>query len=356
MANRSRSYLFDRFEDGARPTGSNFSDLIDSAINKVDDNIQLDTNGNLTIPAGLNLSNATNGQEGTLRFSAGQVEVFSAGTWGAIAGEGGGAFVPVPDGNGVAFAGGNVGIGEFPEDPANRLDVPLAANLPGGSEQVRLGNTIFHNGPLNDAAYLAHRNNVNSENYAVRQDSLANTALNSGSSATLSLRQNNVVRMQITNAGNITMSPSASINLNGNTALGSPTQNRNLSVFGNINVTGNINATGSITPGPSDMRLKQDTKPLEIGLKELIKLKTVTFKYNGKGGTPEDGKERIGLIAQDIQKVIPSMVIKSQKSEDDDVEYLSYDTQPLFYIMINAIQELEKRVKKLESQLAAKSK
>lgn len=351
MANRSRTYLKEKFEDGDRPTGEHFADMIDSVINKVDDNVQLDPNGNLTIPGGLNLSNTINGQEGTLRFNANQLEVFSGGIWNPVAGGGGGAFIPVGGGPDVAFGGGNVGIGSFLSQPTNKLEVPLAANS-GASERVRLGNLIVHNGQANDAAYISHQNATLDNNFAVRQDSQANTTVNAGSNAVLSLNQAGVPRMRLTNTGNITLTPQTSVTIEANTAIGSPVQPRDLFVFGQAFKT----VAGPFV-GISDSRVKKDVKTLDMGLTEIKKLKPVSYKYNGEGGTPNDGKEYVGLIAQEVQKVVPSMVDQSKFAEQQGMpNMLTLDPNPLMYIMINAIQELAGRVEQLESQLAGKSK
>ena len=51
----------------------------------------------------------------------------------------------------------------------------------------------------------------------------------------------------------------------------------------------------------SDRRAKKDIKKFDKGLEEVLKIKPVYFKYNGKFGTQDDGREFVGVIAQEIQ-------------------------------------------------------
>src|SRR6185503_21352050 len=102
MAERSKSHLKQEFRDGERPTGGDFADLIDSFITKIDDAVNVDANSNLNIPGGVNLGTPTNGVAGTIRFNAGNVQVFDGGTWNNVGGNGG-AFQPVQGGPSIAF-------------------------------------------------------------------------------------------------------------------------------------------------------------------------------------------------------------------------------------------------------------
>jgi hypothetical protein len=55
----------------------------------------------------------------------------------------------------------------------------------------------------------------------------------------------------------------------------------------------------------SDIRVKKDISEFSDGLETLMKIKPVKYKYNGLGGYMEDGKEHVGIIAQDMQKIAP---------------------------------------------------
>jgi hypothetical protein len=90
----------------------------------------------------------------------------------------------------------------------------------------------------------------------------------------------------------------------------------------------------------SDEKLKFDIKPLTQSTQKLLELKGTTFKWK------DSGREDIGVIAQDVEKVYPELVRKDKKHLQVDYEKL---TAPL----IEAVRELDARIKVLESGKAA---
>ncbi|PSR05634.1 MAG: hypothetical protein BRD49_04445 [Bacteroidetes bacterium SW_10_40_5] len=100
------------------------------------------------------------------------------------------------------------------------------------------------------------------------------------------------------------------------------------------------------TPGngtwttPSDKRLKKNIKPFEDGLNTLMQIEPKRFELNDKYGKRE-GKEGIGVIAQEIREVAPYMVYGEEKED----EYLGYSANALWYILVNAVQEQQKQLK-----------
>ena len=100
----------------------------------------------------------------------------------------------------------------------------------------------------------------------------------------------------------------------------------------------------------SDERLKEDVQPYHDGLDAVLRLKPVTFHYNGREGLSGEGAQ-VGLIAQQVEQVAPYMVSQRQGADLDDVRVMS--TQALPYMLVNAIQELEAKLAELERRLAA---
>jgi hypothetical protein len=95
----------------------------------------------------------------------------------------------------------------------------------------------------------------------------------------------------------------------------------------------------------SDERLKQDVESYEDGLSTIMQMRPVMFHYNGLEGL--SGEEaQIGLIAQDVERIAPHMISIRQGRDLEDVRTLS--TQALPYMLINAVQELQERVRELE--------
>ena len=81
----------------------------------------------------------------------------------------------------------------------------------------------------------------------------------------------------------------------------------NLTVTGNLIVTGTGSFSGPLTAqsytNTSDRNLKKDIAPLSGGGDLIDKLMPVTFRWK-KG----DDRPVIGLIAQDVEKVLPDVI------------------------------------------------
>ena len=96
----------------------------------------------------------------------------------------------------------------------------------------------------------------------------------------------------------------------------------------------------------SDIATKKDIEPYdERGLAELTQLRPVKFKYNGELGSADDGIQRYGLIAQEVEPLFPE-VINTLKHDDTDV--LGVDSGRLIYAVINALKEVQTRLQRLE--------
>ena len=88
----------------------------------------------------------------------------------------------------------------------------------------------------------------------------------------------------------------------------------------------------------SDERLKDNIETLEDGLDKVEQLRGVTYtRY---------GKENIGVIAQEIEKILPEIVLTA----DDEMGTKSVDYSRLTAVLIEAVKELSERVKELENK------
>ncbi len=99
-------------------------------------------------------------------------------------------------------------------------------------------------------------------------------------------------------------------------------------VTGGFNVTGNMTATGNVT-AYSDAKLKTDVSTINDSLGIVGKLRGVNYKWIS------DGQEDIGVIAQEVEKVVPEVV----KETDDGTKTVDYGR--LVCVLINAINELK---------------
>lgn len=101
--------------------------------------------------------------------------------------------------------------------------------------------------------------------------------------------------------------------------------------------TGDFTATGNIT-AYSDNRLKTDLNKIEGALEKLEQLTGYTYTRI------DTGRRETGLIAQDVEKVLPEAVI-----EHEDALTLAYGN--MLGLIVESIKELSAEVKALKQQL-----
>ena len=109
----------------------------------------------------------------------------------------------------------------------------------------------------------------------------------------------------------------------------------NVSVTGTIkaasvSVSGNINAAGEIA-SQSDERLKSNIKIISGAVDKVKNLQGVTFTFKA------DNRPSTGLLAQDVQNVMPEAV-----TQNGDYLYVSYGN--LLGLIVEAIKELDKKI------------
>ena len=103
-------------------------------------------------------------------------------------------------------------------------------------------------------------------------------------------------------------------------------------------VTGKWRQHAGITTG-SDRKLKENIEPTSVkALDKINALNLVAFDY-----IKDKTHEEIGLIAQEVQKIIPSAVL-----DDGNDSYLSIQYSKFVPYLIKAVQELNKKIEKLE--------
>ena len=104
---------------------------------------------------------------------------------------------------------------------------------------------------------------------------------------------------------------------------------------------GDFHADGDViaysTTTPSDERLKENVKVIDNPLDKLDQLRGVTFDWIDR-----DDKKSGGIIAQELEKVMPELVreVDSLKSEDS---YKAVDYNGLIGLLIEAVKELSNK-------------
>ena len=347
MSEVARTALIGKFQNGDRPDETDFTNLIDSCVNKVSDGLSVDADLNLILTRGLRLGNSAANVAGGMRFNGGQVQFHDGTNWLPIGGNAG-AFTQVGASTAVAYASGNVGIGTFSagSPPTYRLEVNLASNT-STAEQVRFGNAVVSNGSqaLGGFACFAHRDQNTNNTIALRQSPQGATHINSADQQVLSLRQNGAVRMGISSTGQVIVGGETNV---------TGSANQVLQVSGSA-FKNDGNASWATT---SDARVKENIRDLDAGLAQLRRVRPVRYQYNGLAGT-RAGLEGVGILGQEIEQVFPETVerVPAATATESGFEDLRiFNPSALTFVLINAVKELAEKVDRLEGALAERTR
>jgi hypothetical protein len=139
----------------------------------------------------------------------------------------------------------------------------------------------------------------------------------------------------------------------GNVGIGTSTPGRALQVMGEIEIGkdvttgsgGNMFVTGKTTSTvyyhSSDLTLKEDFRKIN-GLDLIRRLRGVMFKWKSSGN------EDLGVIAQEVEKVIPYIVATDANSK---LKTVNYDS--LIAVLIESVKSLDKKYDEQNSRIKA---
>lgn len=97
-----------------------------------------------------------------------------------------------------------------------------------------------------------------------------------------------------------------------------------------LEVEGNVRATSFLYS--SDRRLKKNIKPIS-GLENILKLQGVSFNWK------KDEASDIGLIAQDVEKVLPELVSTNPITDLKSIKYGN-----LTAVLVEAVKEQQRQI------------
>ena len=89
----------------------------------------------------------------------------------------------------------------------------------------------------------------------------------------------------------------------------------------------------------SDERLKTDIETINDALNKVCQMRGVTFKR-----TDDDGRTSVGVIAQEIEKVLPEVV--REDNSEDKIKSVAYGN--MVGVLIEAIKELKSEIEELK--------
>jgi hypothetical protein len=110
---------------------------------------------------------------------------------------------------------------------------------------------------------------------------------------------------------------------------------------GDLHVDGNVVAYSTTI---SDIRLKKDIAPIEDAVTKVQQLNGCTFTYL------KDDRKSAGLIAQHVEKVLPSAVIEDEAvfhgEEGQTYKTVQYDQ--VIGLLVEAVKELKQEIEELK--------
>lgn len=183
-------------------------------------------------------------------------------------------------------------------------------------------------------SYWAFRVISSAATFQLYQGSTGNTPITVDSAGRVSLSTPSTYALTVTNTTN-TSGQGVFV-----TALGS--NNNNASSYHYIAATGGADKFYLFGNGTyqtvSDIRLKKNiTTVTDTYLDKLKDLRVVNYNWKDQ----EDGHPlEFGLIAQEVEEIIPSIVHEGREHEDN-IKYKGVQASVLPYILIKAIQELK---------------
>ena len=90
----------------------------------------------------------------------------------------------------------------------------------------------------------------------------------------------------------------------------------------------------------SDKRLKTDISNIENGLEKVMQMQGVYYKRNDQ----DDAKMKVGVLAQDMETIVPEVVLTA----NDEMQTKSVDYGKLTAVLIEAIKDLKAEIDELK--------
>jgi Chaperone of endosialidase len=108
-----------------------------------------------------------------------------------------------------------------------------------------------------------------------------------------------------------------------------------------------IDSAGQLGTVSSSVRFKKDVKPMDKASEDLFALKPVTFHYK----TDRANRPEYGLIAEEVAKVNPNLVVRNEDGQIYTVRYEAVNA-----MLLNEFLKENKKVQDLEAKVAQQQK
>ena len=110
-----------------------------------------------------------------------------------------------------------------------------------------------------------------------------------------------------------------------------------------------VDGNGQLGTSTSSRRFKQEIKPMERASETLFELKPVTFHY--KKEIDPASKSQFGLVAEEVEKVNPDLVVRDKEGKPYTVRYDQVNA-----MLLNEFLKEHRKVEKLEATVAQQHK
>ncbi len=106
-----------------------------------------------------------------------------------------------------------------------------------------------------------------------------------------------------------------------------------------------VNSDGKLGTATSSRRFKEEIKPMERASETLFALKPVTFRY--KKGIDPARTPQFGLVAEEVQKVNPDLVVRDKEGKPFSVRYDQVNA-----MLLNEFLKEHRKVERQEATIA----
>ena len=118
---------------------------------------------------------------------------------------------------------------------------------------------------------------------------------------------------------------------------------------GVVGVAVKVNAAGQLGTAPSSQRFKTEIKPMDKASEVILALKPVSFHY--KKDVDPEGIPQFGLVAEEVEKVNPDLVVRDTDGKAYTVRYDAVNA-----MLLNEFLKEHRKVQKLEAIAASQQK
>ena len=108
-----------------------------------------------------------------------------------------------------------------------------------------------------------------------------------------------------------------------------------------------VAANGHLGTATSSKRFKEEIKPMDKASEAIFSLKPVTFRY--KKEIDPAGTKQFGLIAEDVEKISPDLVVRDEKGVVNTVRYDQVNAM-LFNEFLKEHRKVQRQSGMLENQ------